>query len=78
MTSSFAASDYPIGRFSARCVTCGKALAPGQAYYAVIWHRQNEYVREDFDEDCWREPTEQPSGSPSSLAISPTAEEAPP
>lgn len=56
MTQTPFANEFPIGRLTGQCARCGQALQPGQPYYAVIWHRDTDYVRQDFDEACWTEP----------------------
>ena len=77
MSTSFGSSDYAVGRFSAQCAGCGKALEAGQVYYAVIRLRGGEYVREDYDEGCWREPEEQPVGVWRARVAAPSVEAKP-
>jgi len=45
--------EYPVGKFSGRCSKCGRPLTPGEVYYARIRAEAGQYVREDFDPDCW-------------------------
>lgn len=55
MTQNPFSNEFPIGRFSGCCAACGQALQPGQVYYAVIWQQDEQYVRKDFDEKCWKD-----------------------
>ncbi len=45
-----------MGRFSGRCAACDKGLEPGEVYVALIRQEGEEYLRKDFDVQCWREP----------------------
>jgi hypothetical protein len=49
------AQEFPVGRFSGRCASCGQVLGQGEVYYAVIGREGREWVRKDFDAKCWVE-----------------------
>ncbi len=56
MSANPFSNEFPIGRFSGQCARCEQPLRPGQAYYAVIWQEDDQYVRKDYDQACWTEP----------------------
>jgi len=45
--------DYEIARASGSCGACGRELAGGQEFVAVLHDRGETFEREDLCGDCW-------------------------
>jgi len=51
-------SDWPIKHRADRCASTGRAFAPGEQFYTLLFREGEGYRREDLSEEAWTQRNE--------------------
>ena len=51
--------DWQIAKATGRCAACGRSLAEGEPFYAILIDLAGRLERRDYCEDCWTGPDPQ-------------------
>jgi hypothetical protein len=50
--------DFEVQKFTRRCATSERELAPGETFYSVLLPQGAEVIRLDYASECWQGPPE--------------------